>query len=62
MTVARPGRPPTGTDPFAGFRLSASLLSRVDQLAREENITRSEAIRRLIRRGLASGRKRSANQ
>ena len=48
------GRPATGRDPVVAVRLPASTIAGVDQWAEREEIgSRSEAIRRLIERGLA---------
>jgi predicted DNA-binding protein len=49
------GRPATGKDPMVGFRASPALTTRLDAFADEFNITRAEAIRRFVEKGL-SGR------
>lgn len=43
-------------DQAIGLRLPTSLLKRVDEWAHDEEIARSEAIRRLIERGLKAKR------
>jgi metal-responsive CopG/Arc/MetJ family transcriptional regulator len=55
------GRAATGRDPVRAIRLSDEFLARVDSWAaeQEDQPGRSEAIRRLVEIGLASG-KRSA--
>jgi hypothetical protein len=55
------GRPATGVDPFVGVRLPAETLDAIDTWASKvgDELTRSEAIRRLIDLGLkAKGGKR----
>lgn len=52
MTPA--GRPVVGTP--INIRLGDELLTRVDQYAADENISRAEAIRQLVQRGLRKGR------
>jgi len=48
-----PGRPPQG--PFVGARLPQGLIDKIDAwAARECDNSRSEAIRRLLERGLAA--------
>jgi predicted DNA-binding protein len=47
-----PGRPATGRDPVLAIRLSDELREAVEQWARSMKMTRSEAIRALIRKGL----------
>ena len=56
------GRPATGRMPMFPLRIEDSLMAEVDAWARKEGleISRSEALRRLVRAGLTSmGRKRS---
>jgi len=51
------GRPvEVDADQAIGLRLPTSLLKRVDEWAHDEEIARSEAIRRLIERGLKAKR------
>jgi metal-responsive CopG/Arc/MetJ family transcriptional regulator len=52
------GRPVTvGGTEFVGLRLAAALTSQIDEWAKREGVSRSEAVRRLIERGLkAKGR------
>jgi hypothetical protein len=46
------GRPPTGTDPLYGVRISDDLIARIQKWAKKNSTTRSEAIRRLVELGL----------
>ena len=46
------GRPATGKDPTRTFRLSDEFMANVDAWAEAHDITRSEAIRRLVELGL----------
>lgn len=46
------GRPATGRDPVSAVRLPADLTSAVDKWAEDHEVTRSEAIRRLVELGL----------
>lgn len=46
------GRPATGKDPLVGVRLSPEMLEAIEDIALENEIPRSEAIRRLIAKGL----------
>jgi hypothetical protein len=46
------GRPATGRDPVLAIRLSNEIRAAVDQWAAGKNMTRSEAIRALIDKGL----------
>ena len=46
------GRPATGVRPIIGLRLSDSDIARVDRWAAEHEVSRSEAVRLLIERGL----------
>jgi hypothetical protein len=48
------GRPATGKDPLIGARLPAMLITKLDAWASRESIGRSEAVRRLLDRALAS--------
>jgi hypothetical protein len=50
------GRPATGRMPMFPLRIEASLMGEVDAWVRKEGlvISRSEALRRLVRAGLAS--------
>jgi Ribbon-helix-helix protein, copG family len=47
------GRPATGVRPIVGLRLSEEEIARVDHWAKERDISRSDAIRALIERGLS---------
>jgi hypothetical protein len=46
------GRPATGRDPVLAVRLPNELRTTVEEWAKKEKMTRSEAIRMLIERGL----------
>ena len=46
------GRPATGTDPMIGLRLSKEETAKLDQWAKANGYTRSQAIRVLVERGL----------
>jgi metal-responsive CopG/Arc/MetJ family transcriptional regulator len=46
------GRPATGETPRVGVRLAPETIGRVDAFAASEGIDRSEAIRRLVVKGL----------
>jgi Arc/MetJ-type ribon-helix-helix transcriptional regulator len=48
------GRPPTGVDPLVGVRLPPQMISNIDQWAKQNNLSRSEAIRRLIERAFTA--------
>jgi Arc/MetJ-type ribon-helix-helix transcriptional regulator len=51
----KPGRPPTGQDPFSAIRLPPKLTAAIDKWAEENGVSsRSEAIRRLLELGLAA--------
>jgi Arc/MetJ-type ribon-helix-helix transcriptional regulator len=50
----RRGRPATGVDPLVGVRLPSEMLSRLDRWATDVGLNRSEAIRRLLERTIAS--------
>jgi hypothetical protein len=48
------GRPYTGgRDPFVGIRLPADIILAIDQLAKDNAISRSAAIRQLVEQALA---------
>jgi hypothetical protein len=55
------GRPATGTDPVAAVRLTPELKVEVDKWALDQKLSRSEALRRLIERGLKTLESESAN-
>jgi hypothetical protein len=46
------GRPATGRDPVSAVRLPVELTSSVDAWAAKNEVSRSEAIRRLVELGL----------
>jgi len=46
------GRPATGVDPLVGVRIPKETIAEIDAWARSNDTTRSEAIRRLVERGL----------
>ena len=48
----KPGRPATGVDPMYGARLSDALVADINAWAKAQDISRSEAIRRLVEIGL----------
>ena len=48
-----------GSDPVITIRLSNWLITEIDSFANETEITRSEAIRRLIETGLEAAKKRT---
>jgi hypothetical protein len=48
----RPGRPATGFNPMYGARLSDELVEQIDAWAEDNEVSRSEAIRRLVELGL----------
>jgi Arc/MetJ-type ribon-helix-helix transcriptional regulator len=48
------GRPATGKDPLIGVRIRPPLVTQIDQWAADEQVSRSEAIRRLIEKALAT--------
>ena len=52
----KPGRPATGKDPLFAIRIPVELIARVEAWAKPDNLTRSEAIRRLIDLGLKTKR------
>ena len=49
----RIGRPATGASPAVAVRLDCDELNRVDRFAETNEISRSQALRRLIHRGLS---------
>jgi hypothetical protein len=63
-TLKRRGRPATGQDPVTAIRLSSELRALIDAWAkRQENKPgRSDAIRRLIERGLAAEPQRAMSK
>jgi hypothetical protein len=48
----KPGRPATGTEPLYGGRISDDLMSEIMTWAKSHDLSRSEAIRRLVELGL----------
>lgn len=46
------GRPATGKDPMVGLRIEPGLHARVDEWGSRNDISRSEAIRRLLEKAL----------
>jgi hypothetical protein len=46
------GRKPTGADPTRTFRLSDGFMAKLDAWAVARDVTRSEALRRLVEIGL----------
>jgi hypothetical protein len=48
------GRPATGQNAMYGARFSPTLIEKIDKWAARQGITRSEAIRRLVERGLTA--------
>jgi hypothetical protein len=48
------GRPATGRDPLVTTRMSVELIRSIDNWATGNNITRSEAMRRLVELSLAA--------
>jgi hypothetical protein len=46
------GRKPTGRDPARTFRLSDELIATLDAWAAAQDLSRSEALRRLVELGL----------
>ena len=49
----RMGRPPTGIRPFTGARFSKETLNAIDRYAKANQVSRSEAIRRLVEKALS---------
>jgi hypothetical protein len=52
----KPGRPATGKDPLFAVRMPVELMASVEAWAKRDELTRSEAIRRLIELGLKARR------
>lgn len=52
VTPKKRGRPATGKDPHLTFRAPPELVVKVDAFASGEGLTKSEAIRRLVEKGL----------
>jgi hypothetical protein len=52
------GRPATGRDPVSAVRLPAELTANIDAWAEDHEVSRSEAIRRLVEIGLKARRER----
>ena len=50
----RRGRPATGKDPLLSARLPAKLIETIELIAASETLTKSEAVRKLIERGVQS--------
>jgi len=50
------GRPATGKDPLVGVRIHPDLIARIDKWASRDDVSRSEAIRRLVEKALARDR------
>lgn len=50
--IRKKGRPATGTDPMLAGRVPASLIKAVEVWAAKMDVSKSEAIRRLIQKGL----------
>jgi hypothetical protein len=50
----RRGRPATGKDPLVSARLSQELIDRLERWAASNEISRSEALRRIVELGLKS--------
>jgi hypothetical protein len=48
----RPGRPPTGKDPFLTVRAPQEIIDAVDTWATKNGVTRSSAVRQLLQLGL----------
>jgi hypothetical protein len=48
------GRPATGVRPIVGVRLTEAEIERIDRWAAGQKLKRSEALRKLIERGLIS--------
>jgi hypothetical protein len=49
------GRPATGKDPQVAARIPVEVIAVLDGWAAEHGVSRSEAVRRLIERGLKRG-------
>jgi len=52
VMTKRRGRPATGKDPQVVLRMPAKLIESIESIAASESITKSDAIRRLIEKGL----------
>ena len=54
ITVKRKsvGRPPTGVDPLVGVRFPKQTIAKIDAFAKLNDISRSEAVRRLLDQAL----------
>ena len=50
----RRGRPATGKDPLLSARLPAKLIETIELIAASETLSKSEAVRQLIERGVQS--------
>jgi hypothetical protein len=50
----RRGRPATGKDPLLSARLPAKLIETIESIAASETLSKSEAVRQLIERGVQS--------
>jgi len=48
------GRPATGSEPMWGVRFTPEARARVDAWAEAQKVSRAEAIRRLVDKGLAA--------
>ena len=46
------GRPATGKDPMVTLRMPPKLIESIESIAESESISKSDAIRQLIERGL----------
>jgi hypothetical protein len=56
VTPKRRGRPPTGKDPLVSARFPLELTAQIDAFAKIREISRSEALRRLVEVGLATNK------
>jgi hypothetical protein len=52
MPKKRRGRPATGKHPQVVLRMPAKLIETVESIAASESVTKSEAIRKLLERGI----------
>jgi Ribbon-helix-helix protein, copG family len=52
VTPKRRGRPATGRDPHVAFRIPGEMIAEINQWAKEQGLSRSEALRRLLDAGL----------
>lgn len=55
--IRKRGRPATGTDPMLAGRVPAEMIAAVEEWAERHNVSRSEAVRRLIQLGLETEHK-----